>query len=128
LRRSFNHAPTVTLLPRGVRRRQIEAANFNGEVVTVKTAKMAVLYIHGGGYIAGVTRTYHNLAGRLAADLHAAVYLPRYPFAPEFPFPHAVNCIIDSYRFLLDEGYEAKNIVIGGDSAGGGLSLALLLA
>ena len=128
LRRHFNHTPTVTLLPRGVRCRTLETRGFDGDLVTVKEPAMTVFYIHGGAYIAGVTRTYHNLAGRLAKELNAAVYLPRYPFAPEAPFPAAVNRMIEGYRFLLDEGHDPANIVISGDSAGGGLSLALLLA
>ena len=128
LRRHFNHTPTMTMLPRGVRRRTLQTTGFEGDLVTVKEPAMTVLYIHGGAYIAGVTSTYHNLAGRLAKALNAAVYLPRYPFAPEAPFPAAVNRMIESYRFLLDEGHDPANIVISGDSAGGGLSLALLLA
>ena len=128
LRRHFNHTPTFTMLPRGVRCRTLETSGFEGDLVTVKEPAMTVLYIHGGAYIAGVTSTYHNLAGRLAKELNAAVYLPRYPFAPEAPFPAAVNRMIEGYRFLLEEGHDPANIVISGDSAGGGLSLALLLA
>jgi epsilon-lactone hydrolase len=128
LRHHFNHTPVVTLFPDGVRLRRVHTRSFDGDLVRVKDPAMAVLYIHGGAYIAGVTRTYHNLAGRLAKELNAAVYLPCYPFAPEAPFPAAVNRMIEGYRFLLDEGYDPANIVISGDSAGGGLSLALLLA
>ena len=87
-----------------------------------------MLYIHGGAYIAGTTRTYHGLAGRLAKHLNASVYLAQYPFAPEHPFPAAVETMIEAYQFLLREGHEPDNLVVAGDSAGGGLSLALLLA
>lgn len=128
LRKTFNHTPGLTLLPRGVRLRTIETGGFSGDLVTVAKPTMAVLYIHGGAYIAGVTRTYHNLAGRLAKDLDAEVYLPRYPFAPEYPFPAGVNRCIEAYEWLLAEGRKAEDIVIAGDSAGGGLTLALLLA
>ena len=128
LRRRFNHTPGVPLLPRGVRLRRVHTRSFDGDLVRTAKPGMAVLYVHGGAYIAGVTRTYHNLAGRLSAELNAAVYLPIYPFAPENPFPHAVNRVIEAYEFLLAEGYAGKDIVIAGDSAGGGLSLALLLA
>lgn len=128
LRRHFNHTPTVTLLPRGIRCRTLQTSGFDGDLVSAATCRRAILYIHGGAYIAGVTRTYHNLAGRLARELDAAVYLPRYPFAPKHPFPAAVNRIVESYRFLLDEGHDPNHIFVAGDSAGGGLSLALLLA
>lgn len=128
LRRHFNHTPTLPLLPRHVRCTQLDTPAFSGDRISVDTPTMAVLYIHGGAYIAGTTRTYFALAGRLARELDAAVYLIRYPFAPEHPFPQAVNRIVEGYRFLLSEGFAAENIVISGDSAGGGLSLATLLA
>ncbi|MFN3714293.1 MAG: alpha/beta hydrolase fold domain-containing protein [Alcanivoracaceae bacterium] len=128
LRRHFNHTPVVPLLPKGVRLRRLHTRSFDGDLVSTAQPSMAVLYIHGGAYIAGVTRTYHNLAGRLASSLNAAVYLPIYPFAPEQPFPQAINRVLEAYQFLLSEGHAANNIVISGDSAGGGLSLALLLA
>ena len=128
LRQHFNHTPVLPLLPRQVRCTQLETAAFVGERISVAAPAMALLYVHGGAYIAGVTRTYHALAGRLAAELNAAVYLVRYPFAPEHPFPQAVNRVVEGYRFLLDEGFAPENIVISGDSAGGGLSLATLLA
>ncbi|MEE4251982.1 MAG: alpha/beta hydrolase fold domain-containing protein, partial [Alcanivoracaceae bacterium] len=99
LRRHFNHTPVVPLLPEGVRLRRVHTLSFDGDLVRVKDPGIVVLYIHGGAYIAGVTRTYHNLAGRLAKELNAAVYLPQYPFAPEAPFPAAVNRMIEGYRF-----------------------------
>ena len=128
LRKTFNHTPGLTLLPRGIRLRTLETPGFSGDLVTAERPGMTVLYIHGGAYIAGVTRTYHNLAGRLARDLNAAVYLVRYPFAPESPFPGAVNRCIEAYEWLLADGHAPDDIAIGGDSAGGGLTLALLLA
>ena len=128
LRKTFNHAPGLTLLPRGVRLRSLVTPGFEGDLVTTEAPALTILYIHGGAYIAGVTNTYHNLAGRLARDLNAAVYLVRYPFAPESPYPGAVNRCIEAYEWLLTEGNTGENIVIAGDSAGGGLTLALLLA
>ena len=86
-----------------------------------------LVYFHGGGYVGGVLKTYHNLASRLAKRLGGEVYLPVYPFAPEHPFPHAVNRVFSAYEFLLAQGKEPHNIVIAGDSAGGGLTLATLL-
>lgn len=89
LRRAFNHAPALTLLPEGVRVDALRHASFNGDRGGVKDPRLTILYLHGGAFVAGVTRTYHNLAGRLAAGLRAEVLLPTYPFAPKHPFPAA---------------------------------------
>ena len=126
LRRAFN-TPTVTLLPRGVSVSQIDHPSFKGDHVSVSNPELTILYIHGGAYISGVTRTYHNLAGRMAKRLNAEAYLVQYPFAPEHPYPAAVNRVLEAYEYLLDQGKEPRNIVIAGDSAGGGLTLATLL-
>lgn len=127
LRRVFNNSPRLALIPRGVRVREVNAEGFQGDVVTVDNPRRTVLYLHGGAYIGGVLHTYHNLAARLARHLDAEVWLARYPFAPEHPFPAAVNRCFEAYRFLLAEGRKPENIVIAGDSAGGGLTLATLL-
>lgn len=127
LRRVFNNSPKLALIPKGVRIREIKSAAFEGDLVTVDKPKRTILYLHGGAYIGGVIHTYHNLASRLAKHLDAEVWLARYPFAPEHPFPAAVNRCFDAYRFLLDEGRNPEDITIAGDSAGGGLTLALLL-
>ena len=127
LRKAFNNTPTVTLLPRKVTLKQIREPRFEGDHLGVSNPSTTVLYLHGGAYIGGVTRTYHNLAGRLAKQLHGEVYLPVYPFAPEHPFPEAVNRVMEAYEYLLALGKNPSDIVIAGDSAGGGLTLATLL-
>lgn len=131
LRRVFNRPPPINFLPRGCAITRINSRTFNGECISRRYSKgegPVVLYVHGGAYIAGTTRTYHGLAGRLAKYLDARVFLVEYPFAPEHPFPSAVETVIEAYRFLLDEGHDPGNVVVSGDSAGGGLSLALMLA
>ncbi|MCG8393460.1 MAG: alpha/beta hydrolase [Pseudomonadales bacterium] len=127
LRKVFNNTPVLTLLPRGVKVSQLDQPPFQGDRVSVSNPTLTVLYLHGGAYIGGVTKTYHNLAGRLAKRLQGEVYLPRYPFAPEHPFPAAVNRVMEAYEYLLAQGKQAQDIVIAGDSAGGGLTLATLL-
>lgn len=129
LRRSMNNPPPVALIPRSVRRTRFgNGGSVQGDWLQVKTAKRAILYLHGGGYIAGVTRTYHSLCARLASQLDADVFLPDYRLAPEHPFPAAVDDAVAAWNWLLDLGWEPEQIVIAGDSAGGGLTLALLLA
>lgn len=127
LRKVFNNTPVLTLLPRKVTLDQVREPQFEGDHLSVPNPSITVLYLHGGAYIGGVTKTYHNLAGRLAKQLHGEVYLPRYPFAPEHPYPAAVNRVMEAYEYLLAQGKNASDIVIAGDSAGGGLTLATLL-
>ena len=131
LRRVFNRPPPISFLPRGTAVSQINRSGFCGEHIARRRGRQqgpVILYVHGGAYIAGTTRTYHGLAGRLAKYLDAQVYLVQYPFAPENPFPSAVEKVIEAYQFLLGEGHAPENLVVAGDSAGGGLSLALMLA
>src|SRR5690606_19610621 len=101
LRRVFNHSPTLSLIPRGVKKRDIDTSTFQYEQLTTRAPQVSVLYVHGGAYIGGITRTCHNIAGRLPKQLDSEVYLVKYPFAPEQPLPAAVNCILAAYRFLL---------------------------
>ena len=87
-----------------------------------------MLYLHGGGYTVGSPRTHRHLGAAIAAAAKAPVYMPDYRLAPEHPFPAAVEDALAAYRHLLDRGINPARIGIGGDSAGGGLTLALLLA
>jgi len=88
----------------------------------------AVLYLHGGGYVIGSPVTHRELAGRLSRACGARVLLADYRLAPEHPFPAAVDDAVASYRWLLDTGYAPSGIVVAGDSAGGGLTVATLVA
>lgn len=127
LRKVFNNPPPVTLLPFGVKLNRVNQPGFKGERISVSDPQLTVLYIHGGAYIGGATKTYHNMTSRLAKRLKGEVYLVTYPFAPEHPFPSAVNRVMEAYEYLLGLGKRAEDIVIAGDSAGGGLTLATLL-
>jgi len=85
-----------------------------------------ILYFHGGGYLFGSPRTHRAMLARLSGLAEAVAVLPDYRKAPEHPFPAATEDALLSYRVLLARGYAPENIVLGGDSAGGGLALALL--
>ena len=85
-----------------------------------------LLYLHGGGYGGGSARSHSELAARLARAAGATAVLPEYRLAPEHPFPAALDDVAAAYRALLEEiGGEAERIVMAGDSAGGGLAVAL---
>ena len=90
-------------------------------------ADIALLYLHGGGYFACSAALYHSITATFALE-GFRVLAPDYRLAPENQFPAAVDDAVASYRGLLAEGYLPEQIVVGGDSAGGGLALSLLLA
>lgn len=91
------------------------------------TASDAVIYyLHGGGYILGSLHTHQNLISGLCAAAECAALAPEYRLAPEHPFPSAIEDSVAGYRYLLAEGIAPERIVVAGDSAGGGLTLATL--
>lgn len=96
--------------------------------VAASDAGRIVLYFHGGGYVMGSRNTHRGLAGRLARAAKARVLLPEYRLAPEYPFPAAVEDAVTCWRWLLSEDHDPRRMTIAGDSAGGGLALATLLA
>ncbi|MGA9722418.1 MAG: alpha/beta hydrolase [Candidatus Binatus sp.] len=91
-------------------------------------ADRVILYLHGGGYVLGSINTHRAMISRIARASNARALAIDYRLAPEHPFPAAVEDTIASYRWLLAEGYQPGKIVIAGDSAGGGLTIAALLA
>jgi acetyl esterase/lipase len=127
LRRTLDNAPLPVVLPLGVKRASFAGNSVHGDLLKVGKPRQAVLYLHGGGYVAGVTRTYMPLCGKLARALKADVYMPHYRLAPEHPFPAALDDAMATYLLMLKQ-FPAGQITIMGDSAGGGLTLGLLLA
>jgi acetyl esterase/lipase len=105
------------------------APGFPGLTVTTAAsdANRVVLYFHGGGYQEGTPVIHREIASRLATAARAVVHLPDYPLAPEHRFPAPVEAATGAYRVLLDSGTRARRIAVGGDSAGGGLAIALML-
>ena len=89
-------------------------------------ATRALLYFHGGGYCSGSIRSHRSLvaeAGRAAKVRTLAV---AYRLAPEHPFPAALDDALTAWRYLRGQGFAPDHIAIGGDSAGGGLTIALI--
>ena len=86
-----------------------------------------VLYLHGGGFIAGSPAVYRHLAWRIALAVGAQILSPDYRLAPEHPFPAALDDAVAAYEWLLAERVEPYQIGLVGDSAGGGLAFSLLL-
>lgn len=90
-------------------------------------ARGFVLYLHGGGYVTCSPRTHRSLTSRLARMARVCVAVPDYRLAPEHPHPAAVDDALAAYEGLLAQDIPPHNIIAGGDSAGGGLTLALAL-
>ncbi|MCB0084609.1 MAG: alpha/beta hydrolase fold domain-containing protein [Caldilineaceae bacterium] len=90
--------------------------------------RRVVLFFHGGGYVAGSPQSHRLLTTRIAKEAEALLYSMAYRLAPEHPYPAALEDAWCAYVGLLAQGVSPQHIVIGGDSAGGGLTVALLLA
>jgi epsilon-lactone hydrolase len=88
----------------------------------------ALLYLHGGGYVIGSIASHRHLASELGRAAGVSALAIDYRMAPEHVFPAAVDDALAAYRWLLGQGIGAGRIAIAGDSAGGGLAVALLLA
>ncbi len=87
-----------------------------------------LLYLHGGGYCIGSIGTHRSLVTQIAKSFNGRVLSVDYRLGPEHMFPAAVDDAVAAYRFLLDQGIKPSHIAIAGDSAGGGLTVATLLA
>ena len=115
--------------PRQVRVRPTTAGHVPGEWVFRGDARddQAILYLHGGGFVEGSVNTHREIAARVALASGARVLLIDYRLAPEHPYPGALEDCIESYRWLLTQGFESGHIGIVGDSAGGGLAISTLV-
>lgn len=87
-----------------------------------------VLYFPGGAWVMRTPQGHRRIAAEIASAANAEVLLVFYRLAPEHPFPAALEDCLEAYATLLDQGVDPSRIVIGGDSAGGNLTLATLLA
>lgn len=108
----------------------VDAGGVSAEWLTPESndASRVLLYLHGGGYVFGSVQSHRVMLERLALAAGCRVLALNYRLAPEAPFPAAVDDACAAYRWLLAQGISAKRIAISGDSAGGGLALATLLA
>ncbi len=117
--------------PRQVKFEPIQIGNTTAEVcspLNYKGSAQVVLYTHGGGYASCSTKSHAGIVGKFALELGMRVFCFNYRLAPEYPFPAAQEDAIAAYDYLLTvEKIAAKDIIIIGDSAGGGLALSLLL-
>jgi len=109
---------TVSLQDRSLRLVWVSAGAVRNDTV--------LLYLHGGGYIVGSPETHAAMMAHLSKLAGTRVVMPDYRLAPEHAFPAQLDDALAAWQALLDKGYAPENIMIGGDSAGGGLALSLL--
>ena len=127
-RRLLDLTGAVSPLPRGARHAR---GVLGGVPTTVAVAggpgEHRVLYLHGGGYQVGSARAYRGLLTHLSRATGAPVHAPDYRLAPEHPYPAGAEDAHAAFRALRNAGHQAQRIAVVGDSAGGGLVMALFL-
>jgi epsilon-lactone hydrolase len=119
----YKIAPDVSIEPvtaNGIRAEWTSTPNDNRD--------SALLWLHGGGYVIGSLDSHRHLVSEAGRAAKAWALALDYRLAPENPFPAAVEDAVSGYRYLLSRGIGPRRIAIGGDSAGGGLVVAAMLA
>ena len=117
-------------IPKGISIDKFEIDGIPTEWISPAEAEQdkVIIHLHGGGYVTGGIDSHQSMCILMAQTLKMKVLLPEYRLAPEHPFPAALEDTLKVYRWLLAQGYQSGNIIISGDSAGGGLSLATVLS
>lgn len=109
----------------------IDMENFSMKLLSLKEnpgQDYVILQLHGGGYMVAVRNAYYVFAGLYnEVSKGCNVLTPDYRVAPEHPYPAALEDALASYQWLLDKGYYGEQIIVAGDSAGGGLAMALCM-
>lgn len=128
-RRSFERMTDGFTIGVPAKYSRVNAGSVTAEWVKAEGASdsRVVLYFHGGGYIIGSPRTHRAMLAELSQASAARVLALDYRLAPEHPFPAPVEDALAAYRWLLGEGFDPARIAVGGDSAGGGLTVAALV-
>jgi monoterpene epsilon-lactone hydrolase len=127
-RQAVESGMRVQPLADGVALAEVDAAGVPAVRLTpTDDSGTEILYLHGGGFRLGSARGWAAFNSHLAARCNASVLSVDYRLAPEHPFPAALTDARTAYAWLLDSGVDPARVAIGGDSAGGGLSAALLV-
>ncbi|MEA1015252.1 alpha/beta hydrolase [Sphingomonas sp. LY54] len=125
----YDAALGAIALPANVPIETVEIAGREADLVLAPGARSdrVVLHLHGGGYVLGSNRMYREFSTRLSLATGLKLLVPDYRLAPENQFPAALDDAEAAYRWLLQQGHLPREIAISGDSAGGGLALALAM-
>jgi monoterpene epsilon-lactone hydrolase len=130
LRLGFEKMATAMRPDADVKCEPLNVGAMKAEWITAPGAdpRRTVLYLHGGGYVIGSINTHRAMVGRISRAAKARALLIDYRLAPEHPHPAAVDDSIAAYRWMLEQGINPAGMAIAGDSAGGGLTIATLVA
>ncbi len=130
MRATMEASTGVMPLPEDVRFEPVDAAGVKAEwaIAPGAASDRAIVYFHGGGYVSGGIRTHRLLVADISRASGVPVLSVDYRLGPEHPFPAAVDDAAAAYSFVRARGIPASRIAVGGDSAGGGLTVAALLA
>ncbi len=130
MRRSMDRAGSLFRLHRAVEVRPESAGSVPAEWVIPRGAPTdrALLYIHGGAWFMGSPRSHRGMLSYISYESGVPALSIDYRLAPEYPFPAGLEDCVTAYTWLLDRGIAPHKIVVAGDSAGGNLTLALLVA
>ncbi|HVE08933.1 MAG TPA: alpha/beta hydrolase [Paraburkholderia sp.] len=117
-------------IPADVRLQAVDAGGVRAEWTTTPVAhtQRAMLFLHGGAYIAGGIESHRHLVAQAGRVARVRTLALDYRLAPEHPFPAALDDALAGYHYLLSQGYAPGELVLAGESAGGGLALATLVA
>jgi epsilon-lactone hydrolase len=117
-------------IPPDVQREELDADGVPAVRLTPPGAvhERVLMYLHGGGFVLGSPASVTTPVARAARVAHARAFLPKYRLAPEHVYPAMVEDVVTAYLWLIDDGTPPEAIVIAGESAGGGLVCAVLLA
>jgi phosphinothricin tripeptide acetyl hydrolase len=130
LRETYDQLGQQFPLPDGVSVATTDAGGVNVEWANAQNARTdaVILYLHGGGYVIGSPTSHRHLVAALSQAAGVSALAVDYRLSPEHPFPAAVDDAARAYQWLLQSGVAPSHIVIAGDSCGGGLTVATLLA
>ncbi|WP_410050590.1 alpha/beta hydrolase [Bosea sp. BH3] len=117
-------------MPADVLVEEVDANGVRAEWTSTPAADPArvILFLHGGGYVSGSIRSHRHMIAQAGREAGTRTLALDYRLAPEHPFPAALDDALTGYRFLLSQGFQPENIVIAGESAGGGLAIATLVS
>ncbi|MCH7999594.1 MAG: alpha/beta hydrolase [Chloroflexi bacterium] len=129
-RAAMEAVTTMFPVPDDVTREPVDAGGIPAEWIAAPgtDAERVIYYLHGGGYAIGSINSHREMISRLSRASGARALAIDYRLAPEHPFPAAIEDATTAYRWLLSTGVDPARIVIAGDSAGGGLTVATLIS
>ena len=127
-RRRLDDVGSIWPIADDVRVQEVDLGGIPGEWSSVPGAddSQVLLFFHGGGYCSGSLLSHRRMVTEAGRKAGRRTFAVGYRLAPEHPFPAALEDALKAWRFLREQGIAARDIAVGGDSAGGGLTLALL--